>query len=197
MRPAFVPQTAYIHPKVTGDMVRYFEWMGAAAHTADQRAGAMHGKQFLLDAIHAGIDENFLYGRVDFTGGVPAGTYSLVVNIECRPDEDAVGIRHLRLDADFTDGQLRNWSLNGGSEEPPLASSTKPDEMVRIALAKNFEFCVPLAWLSAYLATPASRTKPKTLRLRFSLWQNRMPVDALPVEGWLELALVGEGELMG
>ena len=46
VRPAFIPQTAYIHPRITGDMVRYFEWMGAAVYTADRRAGAMHGKQF-------------------------------------------------------------------------------------------------------------------------------------------------------
>ena len=58
MRPAVVPQTAYIHPRITGDMVRYFEWMGAAVYTADRRAGAMHGKQFLLDAVHAGIDDS-------------------------------------------------------------------------------------------------------------------------------------------
>ncbi|OLD17880.1 MAG: hypothetical protein AUI85_06040, partial [Acidobacteriales bacterium 13_1_40CM_3_55_5] len=29
-RPAFLHQSAYIHPRITGDMVRYFEWMGAA-----------------------------------------------------------------------------------------------------------------------------------------------------------------------
>ena len=33
------------------------------------------------------------------------------------------------------------------------------------------------------------------LRLRFSLWHNRLPVDALPVEGWIELQLLSEGEL--
>jgi hypothetical protein len=27
------------------------------------------------------------------------------------------------------------------------------------------------------------------------LWQNRLPVDALPVEGWIELHLVSEEEL--
>ena len=64
--PSVVPQTAYIHPRITGDMVRYFEWMGAAVYTADRRAGAMHGKQFLLDAVHAGIDEAYVYGRLDF-----------------------------------------------------------------------------------------------------------------------------------
>ena len=34
MRPSVVPQTAYIHPRIMGDMVRYFEWMGAAVYTA-------------------------------------------------------------------------------------------------------------------------------------------------------------------
>jgi hypothetical protein len=33
------------------------------------------------------------------------------------------------------------------------------------------------------------------LRLRFSLWQNRLPADALPIEGWIELHLVSEAEL--
>ncbi len=57
-RPAFVlPQTAYIHPRIAGDMMRYFDWMGAAVYTADRRAGAMHGKTFLLDSVYAGIDD--------------------------------------------------------------------------------------------------------------------------------------------
>jgi hypothetical protein len=38
-------------PASPGDKVRYFEWMGAAVYTADHRAGAMHGKQFLLDSV--------------------------------------------------------------------------------------------------------------------------------------------------
>ena len=57
-------------------MVRYFEWMGAAVYTADRRAGAMHGKQFLLDAVHAGIDESYIYGRLDFVENkVPPGEF--------------------------------------------------------------------------------------------------------------------------
>jgi hypothetical protein len=31
--------------------------------------------------------------------------------------------------------------------------------------------------------------------LRFSIWQNKLPVDALPVEGWMELQLLPEEEL--
>jgi len=77
--PSFVPQTAYIHPRVTGDKVRYFEWMGAAMYTADKRAGAMHGKQFLLDSVYAGIDASHVYGRLDFMGKVPEEDFDLVV----------------------------------------------------------------------------------------------------------------------
>ena len=197
VRPAFIPQTAYIHPRIAGDMVRYFEWMGAAVYTADQRAGAMHGKQFLLDGIHAGIDESFLYGRLDFAGRVPQGNFALVVNVECKTNGESAGSRVLRLDADIADGKLKSWSLNGALEEPPLASSSKADDAVRIALEKNFEFRVPLAWLGASVASSAQTGKARVLRLRFSLWQNRLPADALPVEGWLELALVGEAELSG
>ena len=196
VRPAFVLQTAYIHPRVTGDMVRYFEWMGAAAFTADQRAGAMHGKQFLLDSMYAGIDENFVYGRLDFTGRVPAGNFEIVVNLECKQNPAAAATRVLRLDASIADGKLQSWSLNGASEEPPLASSTKPDEALRIALQKNFEFRIPLSWLGTSVPSPSQAGPSAVLRLRFSLWQNRLPADALPVEGWLELALVGEVELI-
>src|SRR5436305_1238551 len=80
--PALKPQTTYMHPRLPGDKVRYFEWMGAAAYTADHRAGAMHGKQFLLDSVYAGIDSTQLYGRLDFKDKVPETDFELVVNAE-------------------------------------------------------------------------------------------------------------------
>src|SRR5262249_48440849 len=83
VRPTFAPQTAYIHPSITGDLVRYFEWMGAAHYTADRRSSAMHGKQFFLDAAFAGIDETNVYGRLDFCeGNRPESDFDLVVNVE-------------------------------------------------------------------------------------------------------------------
>jgi hypothetical protein len=33
------------------------------------------------------------------------------------------------------------------------------------------------------------------IELRFSLWQNRLPMDALPVEGWMKLSVVTRQEL--
>ena len=202
VRPSFVPQTGYIHPRVAGDKVRYFEWMGAAIYTADHRAGAMHGKQFLLDSVYAGIDATNLYGRLDFSGKPPAEDFEIVVNVESWASGEPRPRRTLRVSAAAQAGKLKEWKIENGSAERGLASSAQPDEHVKVALLRNFEFKVPLIWL---LATPNTAPTPERktavaatskLRLRFSLWQNRLPVDSLPLEGWIELQVVSEGELL-
>jgi hypothetical protein len=208
VRPAFTPQTAYIHPRVTADMIRYFEWMGAAIFTADQRAGAMHGKQYLLDSVYAGIDSMFVYGRLDFSGPMPEAEFDLVVNIESWAHGESTARRTLRLDASVEERKLKNWKVD---DSKLVASSSKKEESAKVALLKNFEFRLPLSWLSSNSASAdSSGTKGRAkqskagveltapvsrLRLRFSLWQNRLPADALPVEGWIELHLLSEGEL--
>ena len=208
VRPSFTPQAAYIHPRITGDKVRYFEWMGAAVYTSNHRAGAMHGKQFLLDSVHAGIDNTYVYGRLDFKDKVPDKDFDLVVNLESWASGEPRPRRSLRLETMVQEKMIREWKVEGASEEPVLASSKKSHEDVKIVLRTNFEFKLPLAWL---LATPAANststagghrasiaalTATSRLRLRFSLWQNRLPVDALPVQGWIELQLLSEAELM-
>ncbi len=200
-RPSFTPQTAYIHPRITGDLIRYFEWMGSAIYTADHRAGAMHGKQFLLDSVHAGIDQTNVYGRLDFKGKIPEMQFEIFVNLESWADKDVRPRKALRLDVVARDGKLVEWKVSAAGEDLPLRSSGQPgDGEVRVALVRNFEFRVPLAWLSA--APVSSDAKPDRslavtrLRLRLSLWQNRLPVDALPLEGWIEIHLLEESELM-
>jgi len=201
-RPSFTPQTAYIHPRITGDMVRYFEWMGAAIYTADHRAGAMHGKQFLFDSVHAGIDETNVYGRLDFKGKISSTPFELVVNLESWEERGQSPRRALRLEVVVEGGKIRRWQVAGPADPIPLESSERPGQAAaRVALLRNFEFRVPLAWLSAapasnetaQAAAPPAATR---IRMRLSLWQNRLPVDALPLEGWIELHLLDEGELM-
>jgi hypothetical protein len=177
--------------------------MGAAIYSADHRAGAMHGKQFLLDSVYAGIDATNLYGRLDFSGKAPTQDFEIVVNVESWASGEPRPRRTLRVNAEAKEGKLKEWKIENGTAERVLASTAQPDEHVKVALLRNFEFKVPLIWL---LATP--HTVPTTerqtagvaatskLRLRFSLWQNRLPVDSLPLEGWIELQVVSEGELL-
>ena len=197
-RPSFTPQSAYIHPRITGDMVRYFEWMGAARYTADRRSGSMHGKQFLLDAVHAGIDEQFVYGRLDFIDRIPEVEFQVVVNLESWVSYGSAAQRELRLEVTVENGRMQSWRVTAQETDEVLASSMSPGE-TRVALARNFEFRLPLKGLHAApleadkAESPAVATR---LRLRFSLWSNRLPVDALPVEGWIELELLQEEDLV-
>jgi hypothetical protein len=96
---------------------------------------------------------------------------------------------------------LDSWKIYRGEEpEKPIQSSGEVGSEAKVVLRKNFEFRLPLSWL---LATPLSSfdlKKPAVpvatrLRLRFSLWENQLPMDALPLEGWIELQLVGESDL--
>ena len=115
-----VPQTAYIHPRITGDMVRYFEWMGAAVYTADRRAGAMHGKQFLLDAVHAGIDELSSTGgstspRIKFRQRI-SNWWS--ISSPGLTEDAAAATRALRLDVTVEAGRIRSWKLSVPDDRP-------------------------------------------------------------------------------
>jgi hypothetical protein len=203
VRPAITPQSAYIHPRITGDMVRYFEWMGAARYTADHRSGSMHGKQFLLDGVYSGIDERYVYGRLDFAAKLPEAAFELVANVESWANHGSRARRELRLDVSVLNQRVQSWTVTEGESGEELAKSSGANDAVRVALARNFEFRLPLAWL---LAAPLDLQKVRganssdvlttRLRLRISLWKNRLPVDALPVEGWIELELLAEEDLM-
>ena len=84
-----------------------------------------------------------------------------------------------------------------------MAFMERPSEQVAVAVARNFEFKLPLAWL---LAIPVASTSAAPgnesnavatkLRLRFSLWQSGLPTDALPEEGWMELPLLRKEDLI-
>jgi hypothetical protein len=99
------------------------------------------------------------------------------------------------------EGRIQSWEVTQGKDKA-VAKSTDAGDIARVALIRDFEFRLPLAWL---LAAPLQMDKvrgPKSsdvltvrLRLRFSVWQNHLPVDALPVEGWIELELLTEDDL--
>ena len=199
-RPSYIPQTAYVHPHITGDRVRYFEWIGAAVYTADQRSGAMHGKSFLLDSVYAGIDETNVYGRLDFAEEIPDQSFDLIVNVESSDPSAKEPAQSLRFDVQVADRALQAWQLRRVGEEQPIASSKERNDDVKVVIARNFELKLPLKYLvAADFEVPrqpfsAPPSVPR-IRLRFSLWQNGLPADALPLEGWIELAVISESEL--
>ena len=181
----FTPQTEYIHPKIDGRDTGYFEWLGAAAHVADRYSSAMHGKLFLLDTGYAGIDEANLSCRLDFMEPPEewaSGETQLTVSIETQsPQTPSTATVH-RLEVDISGGHVRGWKFmeNGQPGEH--------QESIQASLASIFECCVPLELLGAQLRS--------TLRVRFSLWRDHLPLDALPQEGAIEVHLLPESELI-
>lgn len=196
-KPTFSPQTAYIHPNLSADYARYFDWIGAAMYSAERRTGAMHGAQFLLECIHAGVDESNFYGRVDFVDdAIPEGSFEVVVNLEATPP-GAQEKHLLRLEAAIVDGVITEWKMRqpaddddygSGKREKSIAGShDRRSREIEMRLQRGFEFKVPLSVLSATLGSE--------IKLRFSIWRNRLPVDALPVEGWVHIHVASREEL--
>lgn len=194
VRPSYLPQTAYVRARVDGLVSGYFEWMGAASYTSDQRSMAMHGKQFLLDAVYAGLDLDSVSGRLDFHHGPPEGEYRLVVNLEVRRDagDRKSTVSSYRLTADAQGQTLQQWVLTNGEERNVLASlgpedGSAPAKGVEVALAEIFEFRISFELIGAQQGSG--------IRLRFSIWREHLPVDSLPLEGWIDLSAVPEEEL--
>jgi alpha-amylase/alpha-mannosidase (GH57 family) len=194
-RPSYVQQTAYVKARVDGTVSGYFEWMGAASYTSDQRTSAMHGKQFLLDAVYAGVDFDSVAGRLDFHEGVPDSAYRIVVNLEVRSDAGnrKSPLDSYRLQVDMLGRIVQTWSLSNGDERRKLASfgadnGNKNTKGVEVALNDIFEMRVPFALIGAH--------EGSRIRLRFSIWREHLPVDSLPLEGWIDLYAVPEQQLV-
>jgi len=182
--PQFTPQTTYIHPAVDGRNIGYFEWLGAASHVADRHSSAMHGRLFLLDTGYAGIDEESLYCRVDFIEPPvewATGDTRLVVAIETVAAESSSPVQAVRLEVDIAEGILHGWTLTEGGQHLGQDNST------RMGFASIFECQIPLKLLKAGLGS--------TLRVRFSVWRDGLPLDALPQEGAIDVLVAAESEL--
>jgi alpha-amylase/alpha-mannosidase (GH57 family) len=183
-RAQVVPQTAYVHPAIDGQVSSYFSWMGAAMYSSDRKGGSMHGKLFVLEAIHAGIDEENLYARLDFAANLPQGDTMATLHLALRNGEET--LRHFSLNLEIRDGELHGWKLQNGSKSS-LASDEKP-KGVEVALGKILAAKVPMKLMRAQ--------EGNTFNLRFVLYRDRLPIDALPQEGSLEVQVAPEDVLV-
>jgi len=185
VRPTTTAQTAYITPRVNGRVASYFDWMGAAMYAADRRTSSMHGKQFVLDAIYAGINENSLSARADFAQGLGSESLEIRVHVDVARAKE----KHtFRLDVVVNDGRMSSWSLieeNGAERQ--RAQSDGLTAGVDVALEKILEVRLPFTLLGVRNADE--------IKLRFSVWRDRLPIDALPLEGSIELDVIPEEAL--
>jgi alpha-amylase/alpha-mannosidase (GH57 family) len=193
-RPSYHPQTAYVTANVDGLVSGYFEWMGAASYTSDQRDSAMHGKQFLLDAVYAGVDADSVSGRLDFHSGTLEGQYQIVVNLEVvlDPNDRNSSTSSYRLVVDAQGASLVAWALTNGDERTKLAGHSSNNghvgtNGVEVAVSEIFEMRVPFELIGV--------KQGSRIRLRFTLWRDQLPADSLPLEGWIDLYALAEEDI--
>jgi hypothetical protein len=158
--------------------------MGAAMFSSDHRSGSMHGKLFVLEALYAGIDEAHLYARVDFASTLPEGETMATLHLALRAGEQKVG--NFCLEVEVAQGQITGWTLR--DEGKVLIASQNKPEGVEVALVKILEVKLPMALLGA--------EQGHIFNLRFVLYRDHMPVDALPQEGSLEIRVAPEEVLV-
>lgn len=186
-RPKFASQTAYIAPRIGSPTASYFDWLGSACYVAERRYAAMHGGTLLLDTGYAGIDAEYLYCRLDFMSNISDWVregVALQVSIERRdrnmPPEDAVACK---FEVRIKGASVESWVLDDGK----MSSGKVEGVFAGLRKEASFECRIPLAAIGA--------SEGASLRLRFSLWRDRLPIDALPREGAIELNVVPENEL--
>jgi hypothetical protein len=190
-QPVFTPQTAYIRPDLTASFARYFDWIGAAMYTAERRSGAMHGAQFLLESIYAGVNEDSLYVRADFIDGLSESHLDLLVNIDVMAS--GATAKAIRFEVSVEHHRVMDWRLreasgnNGSGREQKLASSDGHANGVQLRARRNVECKIPLKLISA--------AEGSRLNLRVSVWRDRLPLDAMPIEGSIELLVAPEWDL--
>jgi hypothetical protein len=172
-RARFVPQSAYIRPRFD-EATGFFDWIGAAHYRRDHRDSAMHGKQFLFDGMYAGLDEDYLYLRIDFLPD------ALDENERIATDFDL----HITVTLTGADGEPKRdheiaLPLRTGEVAQPQA-----DFPVQTVFGKSLLISFALDDVDARIGD--------VLHIRAVVWKDKLPLDALPAEGAIDVAVLSE-----
>lgn len=153
--------TSPVKPVVDGEVTSYFEWLGAGNYRVDSRSGAMHGQRFLIRELFYGSDGSSLYLRLDFEPGFNGGLAGMDVRI-----------RLLRAGSQPQEKQITVRFTDGG------VACDDPDHSL-FAYQRILEGKIQLA--------PLGITPGQPVRFQLSLWQQGLPMDALPPQGLIEV----------
>ena len=183
-----IPQTAYIRPRIESPNIGYFDWLGAATFTADRRGSSMHGKQFLLERAYAGIDARNFFFRIDLAAQLNED-HTLETRIEVLPA--SVDQKRKAFIARFS---LSHQALLGTelcAQSEGSENGNRPNNLnqeLKASFERVLRAKLPLSALGATLGD--------TLLLRFSIFRDQLPLDSLPTQGWMELPIIGEEQML-
>jgi alpha-amylase/alpha-mannosidase (GH57 family) len=162
--------TGFLRVKVDGRETSYFEWLGAGLYFPERRGGSMHGRVFYLHELRYGFEEDRFCIRIDTF----AETMSELEDPEFRITVG--GAEELAVVVKLQRGHIQEFAV----------------EKARVCLL-NLE-SVAVAAFERILEVAIHRrqldlTGQERLKLGVALWHGGLPVDVLPAEGFLDIAL--------
>jgi len=165
-----IPPSGAITPTIDGEVTSYFEWMGAGVYSVDERSGSMHGKKFLVKEVQYGSDGASLFVRVDFHQGYEQELPGMEVRLTV-----------VAMDSGKS-SQMTIAFSQGGARAEGIDS-------VECALGRVLEIAIPLGSIGV--------TAGRGVRFQLSIWESGLPMDAVPQQGWIELASTDPAALAG
>jgi alpha-amylase/alpha-mannosidase (GH57 family) len=165
--------TGYLRTVVDGRETTYFEWLGAGLYSPERRGGAMHGRTFHLRELRYGFEEDRFSIRVD---PFPEA-FGEMEDPEFRVTLGAA--EELTVVVKLERGRLKEFAVEKGRVcllNPKNVASAAFDRILEVSVQRD----------------QIALKGQKSLRLGVALWHGGLPVDVLPAEGFLEVALGDE-----
>lgn len=171
------PPTGPVQPSIDGDVTSYFEWLGAGTYRVDERSGAMHGQRYIIRELHYGSDGKNLFLRLDFEGSANLTGMEARFVVKALSD----GAPESTIRTHFVEGGLTCTDIH-------LAAGAVPESraVCEFAYRKVLESRLSLQALAVGLG--------QSVRFQVSIWQDGLPMDALPRQGWLEFSTAEPSE---
>jgi alpha-amylase/alpha-mannosidase (GH57 family) len=161
---------AYLDVEVDGRESSYFEWLGSGLYATDRRSGTMHGRAYALGDFYYGFGPGHFYLRVDPIQDAIAEMTEFQLRLTMWDSQET------RITVRVKHGKLAGCVLEQGGVCP-----LHPETVVSAAYGKIIEIS-----LARELFDLRGR---RELLVSVALWSGGLPIDVLPVEGMLGLAL--------
>jgi alpha-amylase/alpha-mannosidase (GH57 family) len=171
-----MPPSALINPVIDGRETTYFEWMGAGIYIPDARSAAIHESRQYVDELHYGCGDTRIYLKLDFKHDFTASQKEFGVRVSLGDQNP------WRIQALIAQGRLDRIEL--WRDDEPLGPRSADPDIVQAAYESVLEMGIDFS---------ALRVEPqREIPFQISLWLNQLPVQVMPREGFLTIAMTDE-----
>jgi alpha-amylase/alpha-mannosidase (GH57 family) len=165
-----IAPSAFLDIKVDGRDSSYFEWLGAGLYSPERRGGAMHGRTYYLHELRYGFEAGRFSVRIDAFPESLAELENPEFRITIAGKEEVAIVVKLQR------GHLLEFAVEKGHVclmNPKASAEAAFDRTLEVSVQKD-------------LIDIRGQAR---LRLGVALWHGGLPVDVLPAEGFLDVAL--------